>query len=454
LCQRGTVPVQFAMRILSVGWDVRGLGPVADGLADADSLAEYDVVLLDPECLSGLWRPHAQLEPDGVWRIHQGRDGGLARAIERLLYTRRLELEALLLRVGGTLVVRTSAPGPSVELVGAHGGARQVDARTVLPPVDLSCEGQYLALPKGIRLLPRRGTTLVDVDDSHPLAGYLRQYSACGFEAVIVSTFGVPLEAFGRVLARDRVGDAVAWEVAVGAGRLLFVPSLPGADPREIGDALRPVLGALCEGPVATAGPDWLARYVLPEEEELGAQERELADARAQLLRQEEQLAASRREYASLRALLYPRGARDMLQAATVALGRLGFSCTPRADIPRTLEARSDEGTLLVRTVYSPVGQVEAEEHRALLLAVDRVHTEERRAVHGALVVTAHPENEPTRRPAQWTDAVRRGCVEHDMALLTGLTLFQAMSAADEENDRTKVRRSLLEAAGEWRGTA
>jgi len=427
---------------------------VADGLADADSLAEYDVVLLDPETLSSLWRPHAQLEADGVWRIHQGRDGGLVRAIERLLSARRVELEALLRRVGGSVVVRASAPGPPVELVFARGGNRQVDARSVLPPIDLSREGQYMALPKGIRLLSRRGTTLVDVDDTHPLAEYMRRYSEYGFEAVIVSTFGVPLESFGRVLARDRVGDAVAWEVAVGAGRLLFVPSFPGADPREMGEALKPVLGALCECPVAASGPDWLARYLLPDEEELDARARELADARAELLRQEEELAVSRAEYESLRGLLYPRGARELVQGMTKALQRLGFTCTPRADIPRTVEARSDEGTLLVRAAYAPVGQVEADEHRALLLAVDRVHTEERRTVHGVLVGAAHPEVEPTRRPAQWSDAVRRGCVEHDMALLAAPTLYQVVAGAADEGERTKLRRSLVEAVGEWRGKA
>ncbi len=233
------------MRILSVGWDIRGLGATAEGLADAESFADYDAVLLDPESISALWRPHAQLEPDGVWRLHQGRDGGLSRALERLLAARRTELEALLQRVGGTALFRVRAPGPAVEVVLPGGAARTVDARSVLPHVALVSEGQHLSLPQGIRFLPRRGKSLEQIDEGHPLAGYLREHASLGYEAVIVSTFGVPLESFGRVLGRDRVGDAVAWEVAVGSGRLLFLPSFLGGDPRETGDALRSPLGAL-----------------------------------------------------------------------------------------------------------------------------------------------------------------------------------------------------------------
>ncbi|MFO8034991.1 MAG: hypothetical protein R6U88_07570 [Candidatus Bipolaricaulota bacterium] len=439
------------MRTLSVGWDIRGLGPVADGLAEADSLADYDVVLLDPSAVSALWRPHAQLEPDGVWRLHQGRDGGLSRAMERLLSARRVELEALLQRVGGTVVFRVTAPAPPLEVVLSGGGARQVDGRSILPHVALSKEGQHLSFPQGIRFVPRRGRTLVELDDAHPLSGYLRQYTELGYEAAIASTLGVPLEKFGRVLAQDRVGDAVAWEVPIGAGRLVFVPAFPGADPREMGEALRPGLGALCEAPLPAVGPDWLARYSLPGEEGLEAQAQELAEARAQLSRQEEELATARREHDALRALLYPRGARELVQGVSAGLTRLGFACTPRPDMPRTLEARCAEGTLLVRASYAPIGQVGPEEHRTLLLTADRVGTEERRTVQGALVVSAEARLEPSRRPAQWTDAVRRGCVEHDIALVPADALFQAAASVTQDEDPVKVRRSLLESGGEWR---
>ncbi len=439
------------MRILSVGWDVRGLGPAVEGLADAECLAEYDVVLLDPESVSALWRPHAQLEPDGVWRLHQGRDGGLSRALENLLSSRRTELEALLERVGGTVVFRVRAPGPSVEVVLPGGAARQVDARSILPRLSLSGGGQHLSLPQGIRFLPRRGRTLAELDEAHPLAGHLREHAELGYEAAIASTFGVPLEMFGRVLARDRVGDAVAWEVPIGAGRLLFLPAFPGADPREMGEALRPALAALCSAPLGAVGPDWLARFPLPGEEELAAQEKELEEARTEILRRGEELAAARREYDTLRVLLYPRGARELVQGVTAGLTRLGFACSPRPDMPRTVESRCAEGTLLVRVSYFPGGQAGPEEHRALLLAVDRVHTEEQRAVQGALVVSAETRLEPSRRPAQWSDEVRRGCVEHDMALVSADSLFQAVVAVCRGGDAAGIRRSLLEAGGEWR---
>ncbi len=440
------------MRILSVGWDIRGLGPVADGLAEVESLADYDVVLLDPEVVWTLWRPHAQLEADGVWRLYQGRDGGLSRAMERLLSCRRVELEALLQKVGGTAVFRLRAPEPAVEVVLPGGGARLVDARSLLPRVSLSREGKHLSLPQGVRMIPRRGRILEEVDQTHPLAEYLRSHADLGYEAAVVSAFGVPLDTFGRVLARDRVGDAVAWELAVGAGRLVFLPAFAGGDPRQLGEALRPGLGALCEAPLAAWGPEWLSRYALPGEEELEARERDMEKRREEIRQQDKELAAQRQEYDTLRALLYPRGVRELAQAVARALGRLGFSCTPRPDMPRTLEARSPEGTLLVRAAYFPVGQAGPEEHRALLVDLDRVQVEERRPLRGALVVSAEPELEPTRRPAQWAESVRRGCLEHEMSLLSADTLFRVVASLSGEEDAAKVRTSLLQAAGEWRG--
>ncbi len=440
-----------AMRILSVGWEIRGLGSVVEGLADAESFAAFDAVLLDSECLSALWGPYAQLERDGTWRLYQGRDRGLSRAMERLLASRRAELEALLHRVGGVVVVRLRAPSPGVEVVLPGGAVRKIDGHSLLPHLSLTKDGHYLALPQGIRILPRRGTDMVDLDGTHPLYGYLEELREHGYEAVIGSTFGTPLEAFGQVLARDRVGDVVAWALPVGAGKLVFVPSFPGADAHRTAEALRPGLGLLAETTSLQEGPDWLTRYTLPGEEALDAQEEELRVAHLELDRQRADLAAARRRYASLRALLYPRGARELAQAVHAALERLGFTCTPRPDEPRTLEARASEGTLVVRVVYAPNGPVGPEEHRALMIVLDRVRTEERRAAQGMLVVVAEPRLEPSRRPAQWDDAVRRGAMENDLALVAGETLFGLVADDPAEGVVAKVRRSLVDAAGEWR---
>lgn len=439
------------MRILSVGWEIRGLGSVVEGLADADSFAGYDAVLLDSECLSALWRPYAQVERDGTWRLYQGRDRGLSRAMERLLASRRAELEALLHRVGGVVVIRLRAPSPGVEVVLPGGAARKVDAHSLLPHLSITKDGHYLSLPQGIRFLPRRGTDMVDLDSTHPLSGYLEELREHGYEAVIGSTFGTPLEAFGDVLARDRVGDAVAWALPVGAGKLVFVPSFPGADPRRTAEALRGGLGLLSEATLLREGPDWLARYSLPGEEVLDAKEEELRVACVELDQQRAELTAARRRYDLLRALVYPRGARELVQAVTAALERLGFTCSPRPDEPRTLEARAAEGTLVVRVVFAPEAPIGPEEHRALMIVLDRVRTEERRAAQGMLVVVAEPRLEPSRRPAQWNDPVRRGAVENDLALVAGDVLFGVVAADPAEDVASKVRRSLVDAAGEWR---
>ena len=435
------------MRIISIGWELEGPELERAELFSAESLASYDAVLWDPEAVPQLWRGHAQLEGEGIWRIYPGRDLGLSRALERLLSLRRDELSDLLQRGGGLLVVRVRPEEEELEIAGNP--PRRITPYSLLPHLSLVADPHHLALPQGLRFVPRRGRDIAWVEAAHPLTPYLESFRPLGYQAVLASSLGAPLSAFGQVLATNRVGDAVAWDLPVGTGRILFLPAFPGADPRRAWELLLPALAELLECPLPEEGPDWLSHYSLPEEEELSAKLSQLEDERRRL--EEEALGIKQRleKVSGLRGLLYPRGLAGLRAAVKLALERLDCSVAPHGE--RFLAAQAGKRELLIRPALSLSGPVGLEPYRELLLELDRLATEEGREVHGVLVAVAEPRLDPRRRGLQWTEAVRRGCREHGITLISGYQLFQALQVALAEDRAGEVREALAETEGEWR---
>jgi len=436
------------VRVQAIGWEIAGI--VATELHEADSLAEAQIVLIDPSAVVRLWRDHAHLEADGVWRIYPDRDLGLSRAIERLLGRRRTELEALL-RGGGIAAVSVRALEQEVEIAAAGQTARRLDPCSFLPTVSFAEGPHHLALPRGVRMIPRRGRILVDVALDHPLSGYLSAMEGRGHEAVLISSLGAPLEAFGRVLARDKVGDAVAWDLPVGQGHLVFLPPHAAPQSTELSEHLLTGLAALADVSLGHRVPEWLARYGLPGETALEERAQELEERKRRIEREEEELAIARRAGDDLKGLLYPRGAGGLARATAAAFEQLGFACSFDAHAPTLVEARAPEGTLLIKVSFSHSGAVGPAAHRELLLLLDRAHAEERRDAKGVLVVVAEARLDPAHRPSQWHDTVRRSCAEHGIALLSGYALYRAAEAVLNGADPAAMRASLVAAQGAWK---
>lgn len=441
------MPYNKAVHILAIHWDLDGPGFTRGDFTSAESFASFDAVLVDPEPLTELWRRQAELAPDGTWRVHPGRDLGFSKALENLFTRRRREVEDLLLRGGGILGVRVRPPGEEVVVEGAP--PRTFHRYSFLPHASLTAGAQHLSLPQGIRFLPRRGRDLHCTAPLHPLFSFLRRFSSLGYEAVLTSTLGAPLSQFGQVLAQNRVGDPLALDLPVGLGRILFLPAFPGAEGKEAGELLRAGLAALIS-PLPEGSPEWLEKYVLPGEEEFREAEEELKKERERLERREEELREVRKDYDLLRALLFPRGMAGLIQAVAAALSRLGFSCTP-GPTTYSLIAEAEE-SFLVWAAYSPFQPAGPEEHRALLVELDRLRNEERRLLRGMLVALAEPRLDPKRRGPQWEEAVERAAFDHHLVLLSAADLFFAVAEVLGGADPKGIRQSLAQAEGPWTG--
>lgn len=435
------------VRILAVGWELESPRIERADFPSAESFASFDAVLVDPGCIPPLWRPYAELGPDGTYRLHPGRDLGLSRALLNLFSLRQKEAEDLLFRAGGVLVVRVRAAEEGVVIEGNP--PRRLDGYGFLPKASLVAGPHHLALPQGIRFLPRRGQDLIIADPLHPLAPYLARFAHHGYDAVLTTLFGVPLSAFGKVLAQNRVGDPLSVDLPVGMGRILFLPPFPGADGPEAAELLCAGLGALLSLPLPETAPAWLENYPLPGEEEIRKIAEELAKERERLKRREEELRETQKGLDLLKALLFPRGKAVLVQAAQAAFARLGFMVQPGQNEAEFV-AESPEEAFYVRVAFSPVSAVGPEEHRALLLSLDRLRNEERREVRGLLVCLSQPALEPRRRGPQWQEAVERASHDHRFVLLSAFDLFQAVGHCLSGADPSEIRKALAQAEGPW----
>ncbi len=435
------------MRALALAWPLEGPELTRDDFPTAESLASFDVVLIDPEPLPSLWQPFAELAPDGTQRLHPSRDLGLSRALEKLFSLRQKEAEDLL-AAGGVLVVRVRAAEEGVVIEGNP--PRRLTTYSFLPKASLVSGPHHLALPQGLRFGLRRGHDLQLADPLHPLALYLERFATFGYEAVVTSALGSPLSAFGQVLAQNRVGDVLALDLPVGPGRLLFLPAFPGAEGREAWEVFRPGISALLDLPLPANAPDWLGKYKLPGEEELEKIRTELLREKERLTRREEELNAAQRELDTFKALLFPRGNGVFSRAARAAFQRLGFAV---AEVQHGAEfvAQSPEENFLVRVALSPFAPVGPEEHRALLLSLDKLRHEERQDAQGILFCLAQPDLDPKRRGPQWDETVERASRDHRFVLVSAYDFFRAVSQILAGGDPQEVRKSLAEAEGPWR---
>jgi len=435
------------VRLLSVGWDLEGPGITKADFPNAESFASFDAVLLDPSPLGELWRPYAELGPDGIYRLYPNRDFGLSRALLNLFHLRQKELEDLLFRAGGVLVVRVRPPGEGLTVEGNP--QRRLDIYSFLPKASLVSGPHHLSLPQGLRFLPRRGQDVLIPEPAHPLSPYLERFSRHGYEAVLTSVFGVPLSSFGTVLAQNRVGDPLALDLPVGLGRIVFLPSFVGQEAKEAGELLRVGLSALLSQPLPAAAPEWLEKYRLPGEEEIRKAAEELSREKERLNRKEQELQEAQKDLDTLKALLFPKSRMAFLHGAIAAFSRLGFSVKPGLQ-PMEFFAESPEENFYVRVSFSPFSPVGPEEHRALLLSLDRLRNEERKEVKGFLLCLSQPELEPHRRGPQWQEAVERASFDHHLVLASSFALFQAVAQALSGTDPRILRKSLSQTEGPW----
>jgi hypothetical protein len=401
-------------------------------------LTEYASVIVDPVALPALWR---KVSPNRHGRLQTNAetDGGLGRTLIEVIRRRRREA-AELVRTGGTLacvlrpvgkplyVERRSARGPAVAILHPYSWLPDASSLTRL----------VIAADAGQEMRPAA--------EGHPLWALLRaQGDQARFEACVAND---QLDPDWHVVATDRLGRPVAFEVSVGEGRVLFLPPLAGRDAAERGALVDQLFAPEPEPIEPTPEPEWLADHLLPGQAQLGAHLAELEEQIENLHAEIDEVRTRHAELSRLSKLLYGRHPAELAEPVAAALRLLGFE-VDRGE-PECLDLRSEEGDAIA-ALTAAEGVIDPDPYWVLIRRLDA----EGAPAKGLIIGNAFCTRPPDGRPAPFSDLLHRGAVHRDIALLSTLELHDAVAALIarpyDEAVRSSLRRALLTATGPCR---
>jgi hypothetical protein len=434
------------MRLLVIGFPLPN--PQIDNYSflSAPSFFDYDAVVVEPASISKVieevltrTEEHRTFagepvlnEPTGPFVV------GLADHLQR----RREETERLL-AAGKLLVVFARPNVPHSHILGLPGYDRY--AWLPAPP------GVFYRPPQ---LMPADGRGVSLVDRTHPLAELIERFQNW---FTYRAYFSERLPAFpehGRVLMRSPGGAAIAVELRVGPGRIVFLPALedvPPGDPRfELASQMVAAVKRARMGETEADAPRWVAGYTLPGLAELEAEEQAAREAVRQaqerLSRAQEQTA----DLAGLRRLLWAEGL-AFEAAVREAFRRLQFLVDTDVDKPGVLYADGRTAFFETAADRETVGE---DVYIRLQRRLERDLLTTAEPKKGIVVVNGKRRTHPDRRTEPYTQALRAACESNGYALITGPQLFELARramAADLLNEVRALRDLIFETRGELR---
>ncbi len=429
------------MRLLVLGFPLPD--PQIDnyGFLSAPSFFDYDALVVDAASISQAIEEVVDQTEERVTFAQEpvvnGPTSPTAVGLVDSLRRRQQETQRLLAR--GHLVVCLVYPDvPHTRVAGFTG-----------------CHRYYwLPAPPGLayappHLMPGEGTDVIPTEPDHPFAPYIDH---CRTNLLYRAYFSEgSLGPGARVFARSAGGAAVAVEMAVGNGRVVFLPPLrsqkTGTDRYAIAERIlngvRRSLAMAAPGPP----PRWESQYTLP-----GLAEREARrqEAERELSGAEARLAEARAESEALeryRQLLWQEGRQGLEAIVRDALRLLGFQVTD--DLDRPAEIVWEEQTLLLE-VEGSTAAVDMAPHYRLRRRLEEALEKTARPQRGLIVVNGHRLQEPDKRPTQYVEALRVAAESVRYGLITTHELFRAVERALEKDEPAVAafRDRLLTAEG------
>ena len=441
-------------RYLAIDWLLDHAAIDREGFFDRASFSAFDAVFVDPLALPRHWTEGTAPGPDGARRTDPDKDRGFGRTLAGWMSKRRDEADDLLRRRGGVVVCRLHPRGDALEVGSPGTPVERLDRYTWLPHVALVDRQHQFAFPSNGRFVPRRGQDVIVEASGSPFEEYLRTFEErISYSAVYQDLLSTPLERFATVLARNRVGDAVALEIPVDEGRLVLLPPLEGVSPSREADVLLDVVRRASTRPPFVAEPDWLPGYALPGEEALADELAGLAERRDALQAKIDEVQTKLEEKTRFKRMLYGKGRTLFDRSVADALQELGFEVEPRGEVWRL---SCEEGNALVAMEASEDARIGLSAYRRLHREIDRAITEGEDPTKGILLLSASRELDPKRRPTPFAAEVLRGCEAHGYCLLSSYQLYKILlRSLGEKNKKAQsgVRRLLLETDGELRET-
>ena len=400
------------MRILSLGFPLPGVALDNYSFASAPSFFDYDAIVADPSALGRLIDEVVQGTKEHVTRsgerVVSGPAGPGEIALSDLLRQRRNETERLL--AGGGLAVCLTYPNVTHETFDRYGWLPAPDGIAYREPF----------LRRGY------GTEVVVEQDTHPFAPLI---SAWRERLAYQAHFDAEAPC---VVARSAGGAAVAIELAVGEGRIVFLPPpakpLAGDQRYAFSDALQLAVRQTLRRASPSAPPAWVASYGAS-----GAPEKPQRGPEA--------------PGAGLDALLWQEGRHGLEEPVRAALALLGFRVAPD-DIDRPAQLHLD-GKIALLEVAGSTDAIGIEAHYRLRGRLEEAIAR-RRPKRGVLVINGYRAQEPSQRAAQYTEPLRIAAETMRYCIVTSVQLYDAARAAIAGDDERvgRFRERLLATEG------
>lgn len=431
------------MRILSLGVGLPDAAIDNYNWASALSFYDYDAIIVDPatsvsRMIEGVLKGEGEYKTYEDTPIADGPTSSDSVGLADVLRRRRDETERLLAK-GGVVVVFGQPDVPHPRVAGFTGAHRYY----------------WLPAPPGYDygstyVKPAIGRHVNVVDWEHPFANYL---DARRNNVLYRASFqeGAAGFAGSRVLARSDGGTAIAMEVPVGGGRVIFIPALPlRISPSDrsrfagnLVSAIRNTLLTAAEG----SAPDWVQDEALPG---LDAARRRMEEAEAKLEDLEAELDTARGEYLSIeryRRILWQEGKYGFELPVRDALTLLGLRQFSQPDQPGHFSLGAEALFLEAESSNAAVGM---DPHYRLRQRLDaKIADEARKPPHGLIVVNGFRDVAPSEREQEYTNALRVAAESMHYTLLKASDLFEAVrDKLEGKTDGKAFCQQLIETEG------
>jgi hypothetical protein len=432
------------MRVLSLGIGLPDAQVDNYNWASALSFYDYDALVIDPRvAVSQLIESVLERGESFVTytddAVEAGPSHGETVGLTDLLRQRREEVTHHLAR-GGLIVCFAYADMAHPDVPGFNG-----------------CHRYYwLPAPSGAdyssRYLKRANGVHVQVTDyEHPFADYLERLRNNVLYRVSFAEGAAGFGDTAKVIGRSSGGAAIAMDVSVGGGRVIFIPGVPqrisdserSALAHSLVTAIRNTLLADAEGDP----PDWIDNYELPGLRD-AAQRIEAFET--QLDEIEEQADEARNEYRGMdrfRRLLWQEGKYGFELPVRDALTKLGFINFSQPDDPATFLYDSDYVYLETEASDSAVGM---DPHYRLRQRLETRIAQEGRTARGLIVVNGYRTQEPSTRPQQYEDSLRIAAESMRYCLIEASKLFEAIKTQMEGGDTSAFLNAITHTEGAY----
>lgn len=428
------------MRILTLGCALPDSSIDNYDWASAPSFFDYDAIVVEPqqaiskmiaEVVNGTGETPLTYDDEAVLDGPSTADTiGLADLLRR----RRDETERLLSR--GGLVVVFAYPDVAHNSVSAFTGAHRY---------------YWLPAPEGkdygtSYLKPAGGTQVRPIDYQHPFADYLESLSNSIQYRALFSEPGLN----GHVIGRSPGGAAIAVEIAVGGGRVIFLPALPprigpGERANVAGLMVTAVRNALLLG-AEEGAPSWVQDVSVPGITEA----RERAEtAEGALEAAEIEADEARNAYRALdryRRILWQEGKYGYDLPVRDALSALGLPTYAGVDEPASFYY--DGGYVFLETESSS-DAVGMDPHYRLRQRLEKRIAEASDRPRGVIVINGHRHDPPESRGQQYTDALRVAAESMRYCVVTAHRVFEAVrDHLEGKGDDAGFVKRLIETEG------